>query len=118
MPVCTAKLLSLRQIITQLWPPELQREDETKYLTFREGSYRGTEKQYFILSTFSTLLSSPSDTFFFFHMEYSSINIAILKLLQEIVLLHHLHVNGSFVGENSQFSWASLFRFKETSGEC
>lgn len=33
-------------------------------------------------------------------------------------LLHHLHVNGNFVGVNSQFTWNWLFYFKETSCEC
>lgn len=75
---------------------------------------------------YSTIITISSLFFFFFFSfgtqqqlkEKVSINIAILRLLQEIFLLHHLHVNGNFVGENSRFSWDSLFHFKETSCEC
>lgn len=61
MAVYTAKLLSLYHMLGL----ECSKEEEMKYSTFREGSYWGAEKQYFILSTFSTPLSSLSHAFFF-----------------------------------------------------
>lgn len=107
--VCTAKPLSLHHMLG------LQSStDRIKYLSFREGTQWRTEKQYFMLSTCSIPLSSLSQAFsvclFPCGIEQVlkqkvRIHMVILRALQETLLLHHLHVSGNSVAENSQPSW-------------